>query len=60
MENNMPNMTYCMFQNVLEDYEQAYEHLKDVGIDGLSKIEREKVLELIRLSKDFVDEFDVV
>lgn len=56
----MPNMTYCMFQNILEDYEQAYKHLKDVGIEGLSELERQKVLEIIRLSKVFVDEFDVV
>ena len=53
----MPNMSYCIFENLLEDYMQAYKHLSDVGLDGLSEPEREKAIELIKLSKKLVDEF---
>lgn len=53
----MINMSYCIFENVLEAYKEAFEHLKDVGFDGLSELERKKAIELFKLSKEFVNEF---
>jgi len=58
----MSNMSYCRFQNTLEDLNDCYETLRGSddyfqSIDDLSSDERSAMRELIRLCKE-IDEMD--
>ena len=51
----MGNMSYCRFENTLQDLRDCYNNLDD---DDLSAEETEAKQKLIALCKDIVEEFD--
>ena len=52
----MGNMSYCRFQNTLEDLRDCYEHLND--FDTLEGEEKRAAKELIKLCKSIADDFE--
>lgn len=51
----MPNMSYCRFQNTLEDLRDCQEHIIDRDLSPEEKKARER---LIKLCKDIASDFE--
>lgn len=49
----MSNMSYCRFQNTLQDLRDCYE----AGVDGLSEDEKKAAKRLIKLCQKMVDAY---
>lgn len=50
----MPNMSYCRFENTLQDLEDCLEHITD----RLSKDESEARKQLVKVCKNIIAEYD--
>lgn len=53
----MPNMSYCRFENTLEDLQDCEQALRDNKLFDLSESELEKAKKLIQLCGDIAEEF---
>ena len=56
----MPNMSYCMFQNTLQDLRHCAERLDEIGgdISELSDDEKRAAKRLIQICSDISDSYD--
>ncbi len=52
---SMANMSYCRFNNTLQDLQDCYEHMDD---DDLSEAEQEARTRLIRLCAEMADNYE--
>ncbi|MEK6281901.1 MAG: hypothetical protein AABN95_16225 [Acidobacteriota bacterium] len=50
----MSNMSYCRFENALEDLEDCFDHISD---DGLSETEDRCRKTMIELAKEITDQY---
>ncbi len=51
-------MSYCRFENTLEDLQDCYDALNEMGIDNLSETEKKKALKLIKMCCDLGSDFE--
>lgn len=54
----MPNMSYCRFENTVEDLRDCYDNINE--LNDLSEDEQRARLRLIRLCQKIVDEAEDV
>lgn len=53
----MPSMSYCRFQNTLQDLRACDRDLQDKDLSELSEDERAAAIKLIRVCKSIVDAY---
>lgn len=52
------NMSYCRFENTLNDFDDCLTALRNGCADDLSATERKKAKQLLQLAKEMADEFE--
>ena len=55
----MPNMSYCMFQNTLQDLRQCAERLDEIRdeLDELSEDEQRAARRMISICRDIAEQY---
>ena len=54
---NRINMHYCAVRNTRNAMHEVYEDMQDTDVSELSDEERNALRQLVKLCRDFVDEF---
>jgi hypothetical protein len=53
----MGNMSYCLFQNTLQDLDDCLDALEERGLEDLSNEEKRAAINLVRTAARISDEF---
>jgi hypothetical protein len=54
----MSNMSYCRFQNTLNDFRDCLQYVREFGLQELSPEEAKAAERLRRLAFDFIEDYD--